>query len=45
MKLIALALLSVGLCFYTVYYWEIAKKYDWVAGLISLIAAIMVLLG
>ena len=43
MKLIACAILSVGLCFYVVYRKHLGLDFDWVASLISFIAALIVI--
>jgi hypothetical protein len=42
MKNIALAILSVGLCFYQVYRVKNGMDIDWIASLVSFIAAIEV---
>jgi len=43
MKEIALAILSVGLCFYNLYRWKIKGDIDVIAAAVSFIAALMIL--
>lgn len=45
MKEIALAILSVGLCFYGAYRHKVGLELDWAASLVSIIAALMLLLS
>lgn len=45
MKLIALSILSVGLCFYVAYRYKATGSYDSVASLIALISTLMIIFG
>ena len=45
MKLIALSILSVGLCFYQAYKIGITGEHDTLASFIALISALMVIFG